>query len=102
MLIAIPLDSTDKDSAKIAKRDEAKAWALIDFDEGEIKGISICPTKDECEADWIDFVVLENKFENYLDFMEEGIMVLVRRKGQDTIDLIIEGFKFKELDEIGL
>ena len=102
MLILIPLDSNDRDSAKIAKRDEAKFWALIDFDEGEIKNIEICPSKDECQASWIDFVILENKFENYLDFMEEGVMVLVRRAGQDSIDLIIEGFKFKELDEIGL
>jgi hypothetical protein len=27
--------------------------------------------------------------------------VLARREGQDSIDEIIEGFKFKELDEVG-
>jgi hypothetical protein len=36
-----------------------------------------------------------------MDFLNEGIMVLARREGQDSIDEIIEGFKFKELDEIG-
>ena len=29
-------------------------------------------------------------------------MVLVVREGQETIEEIIEAFKFKELDEIGL
>ncbi len=53
------------------------------------------------KSGWIDFVVLENKFENYIDIMEYGSMVLVRREGQDNIELIVEAFKFKELDEIG-
>ncbi len=35
------------------------------------------------------------------DIMEYGSMVLVRREGQDNIELIVEAFKFKELDEIG-
>ncbi len=102
MLILIPLDRADAKEGVIVPRDSAKAWALVDFEEGEIRGISICPSREECNADWIDFVILENRFENYLDFMEEGVMVLVRREGQDSIDLLIEGFKFKELDEIGL
>jgi hypothetical protein len=29
------------------------------------------------------------------------MMVLARRPGQYTIELVIEGFKFKELDEAG-
>jgi hypothetical protein len=36
-----------------------------------------------------------------MEFMEEGIMVLVRRQ-EESIEDIIEAFKFKELDEIGL
>ncbi len=55
----------------------------------------------EHNKDWLDFVVLENRFENFIDFLNEGMMVLVRRAGQDSIDDIIEGFKFKELDEVG-
>jgi hypothetical protein len=46
-------------------------------------------------------VILANKFENYLDFMNEGLMCLVVREEQTLAD-IIEAFKFKELDEIGL
>jgi hypothetical protein len=33
--------------------------------------------------------------------MEEGIMVLVRRQ-EETIEELIEAFKFKELDEAGI
>ncbi len=47
-------------------------------------------------------MVLDNKFENYIDIMDYGSMVLVRREWtRECTELIIEAFKFKELDEIG-
>jgi len=103
MLIAIPVDSKSQ-NAKITPRVQAKTWAVVEFDEGEIKSINFSDSFEDAfnESGWIDFVVLDNKFENYIDIMEYGSMVLVRRAGQDDIELIIEGFKFKELDEIGL
>ena len=97
MYIAIPVD----ENKNIAKISEAKEWTIIDFDEGVVKNMHTAPSWEESGVDWLDFVVLENKFENILDFMNMGIMVLVRRAGQDTIDDIIEAFKFKELDEAG-
>ncbi|MCB4748507.1 MAG: hypothetical protein LGB67_00325, partial [Sulfurovum sp.] len=57
--------------------------------------------REEANEVWIDFVILVNKYENYLDFMDEGMMVLVVRK-EETLEDIINAFKFKELDEIGL
>jgi len=97
MYIAIPVDS----NKNIAKIFEAKEWAIVEFDEGVVKSQKFVPTWSEHGVDWLDFVVLENRYENAMDFLNEGIMVLARREGQDSIDEIIEGFKFKELDEIG-
>ncbi len=101
MYIAIPLNSNDFKNATITTITDAKNWAIIEFDEGVVKSIKEVSTWQEHGMDWLDFVVLENKYENILDFMNEGIMVLVRRKDQDNIDSIIEAFKFKELDEAG-
>jgi len=97
MYIAIPVD----ENKNIVKQLEAKEWAIIDFDEGVVKSTKFVPTWSEHGVDWLDFVVLENRFENAIDFLNEGIMVLARREGQDSLDDIIEGFKFKELDEVG-
>ena len=97
MYIAIPID----ENKNITKMINAKEWAIIDFDEGVVKEISYAPSWQEHNKEWLDFVILENKFENTLDFLNEGIVTLTRREGQDSIDDIIEAFKFKELDEIG-
>jgi len=101
MYIAIPIDNKDIKEAKITKIYNAVSWAIVEFDEGVIKNISVAPSWQESGVDWLDFVVLENRFENAFDFLNEGIVVLARRQGQDSIEEIIEGFKFKELDEIG-
>ncbi len=50
--------------------------------------------------DFADFIILENKFENFMEYMNEGLVVLSVRD-ERTIDEIIEAFKFKELDEVG-
>ncbi len=102
MYIAIPVESNNGLEAKITTINDAKHWAIVEFEEGVIKNINFVPSWQESGVDWLDFVILENKFENYLDFLNEGYMVLVRRKGQDTIEELIEAFKFKELDEAGL
>ncbi len=101
MYIAIPLESNDFKNAKISTITDAKCWAIIEFDEGVVKSTKEAPTWQEHGTDWLDFVVLENKYENIMDFMNEGTTVLVRRDGQDNINNIIEAFKFKELDEAG-
>ena len=37
MLIWIPVDGSDAIESKITKLSELKKWALVDFDEGEVK-----------------------------------------------------------------
>jgi predicted Fe-Mo cluster-binding NifX family protein len=101
MLILIPVEGTDEKLAKITTVAGLKSWAVVDFDEGEVQSVTFHDDRIETGYDFIDFVILENKFENYLDFMEEGMMVLVRRE-EETIEELIEAFKFKELDEAGI
>lgn len=97
MLILIPLN----DANEIVTQAAATQWALIEFEDGTINSTKFFTTKEEVDAPWVDFVILLNKFENYLEFMEAGSMVLVVR-GEKDIDDIMEAFKFKELDEVGM
>ncbi len=101
MLILIPMTGTDPDRDHIAPIYEAASWALVDFDEGMVKSTTFFDDRHATGAAWIDFVILANRFENYMEFMEEGMMVLSVRH-ERTIEEIIEAFKFKELDEVGL
>jgi len=101
MLLWIPVESDNGIISKIMPQFEAKKWALVDFDAGEIKSLNFYDSRDELNGEWVDFVILINKFENYMDFMNEGMMCLCVRE-EETIEEIISAFKFKELDEIGL
>jgi len=101
MLIWIPVDSSEMESAKIVPQLEAKQWLLIDFEEGTIQSATFYNTREELGGEWVDFIILANKFENYLEYMNEGMMVLVVRE-EKHIGEIMDAFKFKELDEIGL
>jgi len=100
MLIWIPVDgSGDEKHSKVTKLFELKQWALVDFDAGEIKSTRFFKSREEF-GEWVDFVILANKYESYIDFMNEGMMVLCVRE-EETIEDIMEAYKFKELDEMG-
>ncbi len=99
MLIWVPVEERREKESKIAKVMEAKAWALINFDAGIIQSIEFYDRREDFN-DFTDFIILENKFENFMEYMNEGLVVLSVRD-ERTIDEIIEAFKFKELDEVG-
>jgi predicted Fe-Mo cluster-binding NifX family protein len=101
MLILIPVDGTEEKKAKITALAAVQKWALVDFDQGVIQSVKFFDDRTQTDEDWIDFVILKSNFENYLAFMEENMMVLVIRE-EETIEEIMEAFKFKELDEVGL
>ena len=100
MLILIPVDDVNSEQAKISTLPEMKQWALVDFDEGVSKSVRFFNDRTATGEGWIDFVILKSTFENYMPFMEEGMMVLAVRE-EETLEEIIEAFKFKELDEVG-
>ena len=99
MLIWICVDSKNGDSSKITKIIDAKHWALVNFDEGVIKEISFYDKREDF-TEWVDFIIMKDKYESYMEFMNEGMMVLSVRE-EETIEEIMEAFKFKELDEVG-
>jgi len=100
MLILVPVDDTSGMQAKISTLAEVKQWALIDFDEGVGRSVRFFDDRMETGESWIEFVILKSTFENYMPFMEENMMVLAVRE-EETLEEIIEAFKFKELDEVG-
>jgi len=99
MLILIPVDGADPNLSRVTKLFEVKKWALIDFDEGKVRAVTFHDDRTQTGADWIDFVILANKLESYMEFMEEGMMALCVRE-EETIEEIIEAFMFHELDEV--
>jgi len=101
VLILIPVDSDNGGDAKITTLMDVKKWALVEFAGGTAKSTQFFDDRTQTGADWIDFIVLDNKFENYMDFMNDGMMCLVKRD-EETLDDVVSAFAFKELDEIGL
>ena len=101
MYILIPVESENGLESKIVTQADMKTWALVVFEDGKAQDVIFAEDRTAFGIDWIDFVVLENKFENYMDFMGEGIMCLVKRK-EETVEEVISAFAFKELDEIGM
>jgi len=101
MYILIPVDSNKRETAKLTTQADMKIWALVEFENGKAKTVSFNEDRTAFGIEWIDFIVLDNKFESYVDFMGEGMMCLVKRK-EETIDEVVSAFAFKELDEIGL
>jgi hypothetical protein len=99
MLIWICVDSNDEQSAKITKVVDAKYWALVEFDEGKVKSVNFYDNREDF-MDWVDFIIMKDKYESYMEFMNEGMMVLCTRK-EESIEDIMVAFTFKELDEVG-
>ena len=99
MLIWICVDSKDGNSSKITKVMDAKYWALVEFDAGKVKEISFYHKREDF-MEWVDFIIMKDKYESYMEFMNEGMMVLCTRK-EESIEEIMESFTFKELDEVG-
>jgi len=99
MLIWIPVDSNHREEAKISKVMDAKSWALVDFDAGEVKSITFYDNREDF-TDWVDFIIMKDKYESFMDYMNEGMMVLCTRN-EESLDEVMEAFVCKELDEVG-
>ena len=101
MFILIPVDGDNGLDSKITTLFDMKTWALVEFEDGKAKTVQFSEDRTAFGIEWIDFIVLENKFENYIDFMGEGMMCLVKRE-EETVEEVVSAFAFKELDEIGM
>ena len=98
MYILVPMDSDEVDEAKITKVFDAKVWAQIALEEGEVVEILHHERYDGFE-NISEAVVLISDGENPMPFIELGMMALVAHT-QRTIDDIVEAYLFRELHDM--
>jgi predicted Fe-Mo cluster-binding NifX family protein len=98
MLVAIPMNSTDVQEAQIARVLEAKTWAQLRIEEGELVEVVHADTYDGFE-NWSEAVVVCDDSEPVMEFINMSMMVLVAHT-QKTIDEIVEAFLFRELHDL--
>lgn len=98
MLVLVPMDTTDVEEAKITKVYDAKTWAQLRIEEGELVEVIHNDAFDGFE-DFSEAVVVSNDAEPVMDFMNMSMMVLVAHT-QKTIDDIVEAYLFRELHDL--
>jgi len=99
MNLLIPVDSLDKETAKLSSLQDKKGWVFVKLDSGVILSIDAYAKKDEIK-DMIDYIVIKDKNEDVDEFLDEDIGVLVA-PFQKSVDDIVEAFIFAELYELG-
>jgi hypothetical protein len=92
------MDSTDVQEAKITPVLEAKTWAELRIEEGELVEVLHADTYDGFKA-WPEAVVVSNDGEPVMDFINMSMIVLVAHT-QKTIDEIVEAYLFRELHDL--
>jgi len=98
MKILLPMDSDDAQEGQLVAINDAKKWALLDIEEGQVVEINYFDKREEID-DWIEAVVVVGDYEPVMEFIEQQIMVLVAHT-QRYIDDIVEAFLFKELHDM--
>jgi len=98
MLVVVPMDSTDVQEAKITSVLEAKTWAELRIEEGELVEVLHSNTYDGFEA-WPEAVVVQSDGEPVMDFINMSMIVLVAHT-QKSIDDIVEAYLFRELHDL--
>ncbi|WP_297440100.1 hypothetical protein [Sulfurimonas sp.] len=98
MLLQLPMNSTELQEAEITSVLEAKTWAQLRIEEGELVEVVHSDAYDGFE-NWSEAVVVQNDGEPVMDFINMSMMVLVAHT-QKTIDDIVEAYLFRELHDL--
>jgi len=98
MLVLVPMDSTNVEEAKITKVFEAKTWAQLRIEEGELVEV-LYNDKFDAFENWSEVAVVNADTEPVMDFMNMSMVVLVAHN-QKTIDEILEAYLFRELHDL--
>ena len=98
MLVLLPMDSDDVQEAKLTKVFEAKIWAQLRIEEGELVEVLHNEKFDGFE-NWSEAAVVSSDAEPVMDFMNMSMIVLVAHT-QRTIDDIVEAYLFRELHDL--
>lgn len=94
------MDSDDTQEGQLVSINDAKTWALVDLEAGQVVEINYFDTKEDVN-EWVDAVVVIGDFEPVMEFIEQQVMVLVAHT-QRYIDDIVEAFLFKELHDLAI
>ncbi len=98
MLVLIPMNSDDVQEAEITTVADAKVWAQLRIEEGEVVEILHHERFDGFDA-WSEAVVVNHDGENVMPFLEMSMMPLVAHT-QKSIDEIVEAYLFRELHDL--
>ena len=98
MRILLPMDSRDKEEAKLTKLEDVKVWCQLNIEDGEVQELIFSDDKDSFE-NFSECVVVVNDNEYVWPFMELSMLVLVAHT-QRYIEDIVEAYIFKELHDL--
>jgi hypothetical protein len=98
MYILLPMDSSDVQEASLTKVLDAKIWAQVLIEEGEVVEIIHNENFDGFEV-WSEAVVVVDDHESVMQFIEMSMMVLVAHT-QRSVDDIVEAYLFRELHDL--
>ena len=98
MKLLLPMDRDDTQEGKLVSIADAKTWALVDVEAGQIVDVVFHADKESAMEAWPGAVVVTGDFEPFMEFIEQQMMVLVAHT-QRSIDDIVEAYLFKELHE---
>ncbi len=98
MLVLVPMNSEEVQEAEITKVFEAKTWAQLRIEEGELVEV-LHNEKFDGFDNWSEAVVVSSDAEPVMQFMEMSMIVLVAHT-QKSIDDIVEAYLFRELHDI--
>ncbi|WP_345970368.1 MULTISPECIES: hypothetical protein [Sulfurimonas] len=99
MKLLLPMDREDTQEGSLVPIAEAKTWALVDVEEGQVVEVRFFAQKETALEEWPDAVIVPGDYEPVMEFIEQQMMVLVAHM-QRSIDDIVEAFLFKELHEL--
>ncbi len=98
MRVLLPMDSEDTQEAKLTKIADAKVWAQLLIEDGELVEVNHAKSWEDFE-NLGEYVVVADSGEYVWPFIEYNMLVLVAPT-QRTIDDIVEAYLFKELHEL--
>lgn len=98
MYILLPMDSDNVQEASLTKIEDAKIWAQLLIEEGELVEVNHNIDNNAFE-NLSECAVVINDNEYVWPFMEKNMMVLVAHTAR-SIDDIVEAYIFKELHDL--
>jgi len=98
MKLLMPMDSDDTQEGSLVSINDAKVWATVDVEEGQVVEVLFFDTKEAAMETWPEAVIVKGDFEPMMEFIEQQMLVLVAHL-QRSIDDIVEAYLFKELHE---